>query len=125
MWQETGRPWLLGKRVAPWSGDTGGAGEPLPAGVQLFVASDADARAFRLWAYPALAGRHNSPIVVPFSAIEVEGGLVTLPTGRIDTTGDPVVTLHDGMIKVWGILWDGDRGKNNALYRMYTWIYWQ
>jgi hypothetical protein len=121
-WVQEPQAWSLVNRVSPWSGDTGGVGEPMPPGTTAMAASDAPGRRFLLWLY---CPENELRLVIPFDRVAVEGGANTLPTGRIDTNGPPVVSWHGGQIKLFGKLWRGPSGDADALYRVYTWCRYQ
>lgn len=115
-----GQPWLLGARVNDWAGDTAGMGSALPDGAVLVAASDVKGRKFHLFGWTPEQG--DFTLDVDFSKVQAEAG-TNYPTGRLDPTGPPVITLHGGHVKLWIRLWDGGSGQGAPLARIYTHVY--
>ena len=91
----------------------------MPQGCTVACAADAQARLFRIWCY-APGGEFH--LVVPYSSLTIEGGPGALPGGEVHTTGEPSVSYHGGMLKLFGKGWGGKVGEADYLYRVYTWI---
>ena len=118
-WAYSGRPWLAGNRMPGWEGDTGATGEPLPPGTMGAVSSDTARRVFKLWLYSPEGG--DVVMTVPYSAVEIEGGAGTLPTGKLDPQGTPTLIYHGGQAKVLVRGWGGGGGNPGCLLRIYCW----
>lgn len=99
------------------SGDMGGLGEPLPAGCLAVLSVDVRARLFILWAYsPGGEVRRAYPL----DTLPVEdAGPNGLATGRIDVTGAPALTYHDGYLKAFYAQWSGGQSAE-SLWRLNT-----
>lgn len=112
---DDGNSWSISNRLPGWQGNTGAAGAALPDGVLLAASSDVKARKFRLWGYTPEQGDFTA--TVDFSDVQLENAM---PTGRIDTMGDPCVVVHSGVVKLLVVLWGGDNGGVPALGRVRT-----
>jgi hypothetical protein len=80
------------------SGNLGGVGEPLPPGCLATLSTRTREREFVLWAYSP-AGEVTR--TYRFDAIPIEDAGPNLQTGRIDPTGSPTLTYHDGYLKAF------------------------
>jgi hypothetical protein len=117
-WHYDGKPWVYGKRLSPWDGDTGALGAPLPDD-RMQVAASAGGRAFHLFCYSPDGGDFR--LDIPFKDVEIEGGALSLPTRQIDVQGPVFPTWGGGLLRLWGKGWGGD-GQPGYLYRVYTWV---
>ena len=111
-WSCEQRPWLAGVRQEAWAGDTGGVGSALPDGYVAVVGSDTVNRQFRVFLFDG----DDTSFTIPFANLALEPGS-SYPTGRFDPQGLPIVTYHDGQLKVWIRQWQG------GLFRIYTWCH--
>lgn len=80
------------------SGNLGGLGEPLPPGCLATLSTRTREREFVLWAYTAEGEVMHT---YGFDDIRIEDPGPHLLTGRIDPTGSPTLTYHDGFLKAF------------------------
>ncbi len=124
MWVKgTGRI-SVAKRVEGWAGDTGGLGESMPPGALATVGLNPTDRRLRIWAYSREGGDFRYDC--PFSEIvPEEGSWSSYPTGRLDTTGIPALTLHGGQLKVLVRCYNGGGSGESPLLRIATDIWYR
>jgi hypothetical protein len=80
----------------------GGVGEPLPADCLAVLSIRARERQFSLWAY---SPEGEVTRTYRFDDIPIEDAGPHLLTGRIDPTGSPTLTYHDGFLKAFYAQW--------------------
>lgn len=111
-------------RVGRWAGDTGGLGESLPRGALAAVGLDPTNRVLRIWAYSPRGGDFRYEC--PFSDIvPEEGNWASYPTRRLDTTGVPALTLHEGQLKVLVKAWNGGGSGEVPMLRIATDVWYR
>lgn len=117
-------PIVVGRRIAEWSGDTGGAATSFPADTLGVASFDTVHRVMRLWSYSPEGG--DLLLTIPFGElVPEEGDWAGYPTGRFDPTNTPFTFYHGSQIKVGVKAYNGGGQAPAPLLRLYSNVFYE